>query len=139
MSKTKTKLVKKKTVTKKPRKAKEVKVESQTEKFIFEDVCTKKYAQVHDYESADSVRVIPRKKGDTWDILALSTKELNLDRLDKALSADRGYTLVTRKIIVDKERAPVILQDYKEKLETEFPKDILLKRIEAIKKKVESS
>ncbi|GAI54570.1 unnamed protein product, partial [marine sediment metagenome] len=118
---------------------KEAKKESQTENFIFEDIGTVKYAQIHDYEATDSVRVIPRKKDDKWEVLALSVKEKNLDRLDEALSTDRGYTLVTRKIIVEEERAPVLLREYKRDLEAEFPKAELLKRIESLKKELEAS
>lgn len=111
----------------------EVKEESQSEKFIFEDLGTAKYAQVHDYEIADSVRVIPREKGGSWDILALSTREENLDRLDKALSSDRGYNLVTRRIVVTEEKVPIIIQGYKRGLESEFPESDLLARIEVLK------
>lgn len=116
--------------------AKYIEEESESEKFIFEDIGTKKYAQVHDYEIDDSVRVIPRKKDDKWDVLALSTKDKNLDRLDEALSSGGGYTLVTRKINVIKDRAPLLVHEYKERLETEFPKVDLLARIEAIKKEI---
>ncbi|GAH95808.1 unnamed protein product [marine sediment metagenome] len=117
----------------------EVKEESQTEAFIFEDLGTKKYAQVHDYEIEDSCRVIPKKVDDTWEVLALSTKEKNLDRLDEALSSGGGYTLVTRKINVAKERAPLLIHEYKKTLETEFPEVDLLKRIDSMKKELEAS
>lgn len=116
--------------------AKYVEEVSQSEKFIFEDIGTRKYAQIHDYEIDDSVRVIPRKKDDKWDVLALSTKDENLDRLDEALSSGGGYTLHSRKINVIKDRAPLLIHEYKEKLETEFPKVDLLARIEAIKKEI---
>ena len=116
----------------------EIEKESQTEKFIFEDLGTKKYAQVHDYEISDSVRVIPRKKNDKWDILALSTRSENLDRLDTALSSGE-YTLNSRKINTVQERVPVLIHEYKQDLETEFPEADLLKRIEVMKAGLEAS
>lgn len=118
--------------------AEEVKEESQTENFIFEDHGTQIYAQTHGYDVSHSVRVIPRKKDGANEILALSVKEENLDRLAEVLSENGGYKLVTRTINV-KSNPAVIIREYKQKLETEFPETDLLKRIESMKKELEAS
>ncbi|GAG98045.1 unnamed protein product, partial [marine sediment metagenome] len=62
-----------------------------------------------------------------------------LDRLDEALSSGNGYTLNSRKINVIQDRVPILIQKYKQDLESEFPEAILLKRIEAIKAELEIS